>query len=92
MIGIGPPRSDREWAEYASITGQAFLGDAEESGSWIALARAVGIVRLVREEGRVVAGAAAYLVPQYFGGREVPAGAVADVCVVPEQWPPTCWG
>lgn len=42
------------------------------------------VVRVAREGDAVVGGALAYQVDQLFGGRPVPAGAVADVAVVPE--------
>lgn len=85
MIEIGPPRDERDWAGYAAVAGQAFRGGREESARWIALAKATAVVRVARDGGRVIAGAAAYRVGQMFGGREVPAGAVADVCVAPER-------
>lgn len=85
MIDIGPPRDEGEWAAYAAVLAQGFVGTAQDSERWVTIARHGGIVRLARVGGRVVAGAAAYRVAQFFGGREVPAGAVADVCVTPER-------
>jgi predicted acetyltransferase len=85
MIDIGPPRDERDWDQYASLSGQAFVGTADQSRKWIDQARAIGIVRVARDGGRLVGGATAYRVAQVFGGREVPAGAVADVCVAPER-------
>lgn len=85
MIDIGPPRDERDWDHYASLSGQAFVGTADQSRKWIKQARAIGIVRVARDEGRLVGGATAYRVAQLFGGRAVPAGAVADVCVAPER-------
>jgi predicted acetyltransferase len=81
VITIGPPRHERDWAEYAVLVGQAFADTAENAVAWVNRARPVGIVRMAFDEDRVVAGAIVLRVAQLFGGREVRAGAVAGVCV-----------
>jgi len=85
VIDIGPPRDERDWNAYISLGSQSFRADPAVASRWLGVARACAIVRVVRENGRVVAGAAAHRVPQLFGGREVAAGAVAGVCVAPER-------
>ncbi len=86
-IQVAPPAGPEDWDGYIRVSADSFSTTLAETKEWFAGSDTDGArVALVAKEGaRVVAGAMAYLMPQRFGGREVPAGAVGDVCVAPDR-------
>jgi predicted acetyltransferase len=85
MAEISVPRDEADLWAYAEVAARAFAQDPGEARAAIVAAPARrAVVRVAREGGAVVGGALAYATGQLFGGREVPAGAVADVAVAPE--------
>lgn len=84
-MSVGPPRHDGDWEEFTEIEGAAFGAGRDATARYIGAVRDNAIARFAVEEGRVVAGALALPCGQLVGGRVVPAGAVASVCVVPER-------
>ena len=84
-MSIGPPRHDADWEQFTLLEGHTFGTTAEETATYIAAVRDHAIARFAVEDDRVVAGALAFPCTQQFGGREVPAGAVASVCVAHEH-------
>jgi predicted acetyltransferase len=81
---IAPPRDDGDWEQFTAIEGQSFAATTEATARYVAAVRPDAIARFARDGDRVVAGALALPCRQMIGGRPVPAGAVASVCVVPE--------
>ena len=79
------PRSDGDWEQFTRIEGQAFATTPDDTARYIASVRDHAIARFAIDDGRVVAGALAFPCAQYIGGRSVPTGAVASVCVAPEH-------
>ena len=85
-VRVAPPAGPAEWDGYMRVSSGAFGSTMAETRDWFAGSRGGDRIALVASEGgRVVGGALAYLVPQRFGGRDVPAGAVGDVCVAAER-------
>jgi predicted acetyltransferase len=82
---IVSPRNDGDWEQFTRIEGQAFATTPDETSQYIGAVRDHAIARFAIEDDRVVAGALAFPCAQYIGGRPVPAGAVASVCVAPEH-------
>ena len=81
---IVPPRGDGDWEQFITIEGQSFATTPEATARYAAVVRPHAIARFARHGDRVVAGALALPCRQLIGGRPVPAGAVASVCVAPE--------
>ncbi len=81
---VTAPVSDAHWEQFTAIEGQAFATTPEETAEYIASVRHSAIARCAFEDDRVVAGALAFACEQHIGGRLVPSGAVASVCVAPE--------
>ena len=79
------PRSEGDWEQFTQVEGQAFATTPDDTARYIASVRDHAIARFAIEDDRVVAGALAFPCAQYIGGRAVPAGAVASVCVAPEH-------
>ncbi len=82
---VGPPRDEGDWAAFTAIEGQAFGTSSEATERYIAAVRDGAIARFATDGREVVAGALAFPCAQLVGGRPVPAGAVASVCVAPER-------
>jgi predicted acetyltransferase len=86
-IDYAPPADERELRAYADILMQS-LHPPGESLSVADMCRAFAHggaeVRLVRVGGMVAGGLASYPGCQWFAGRAVPSGAVADVAIAPE--------
>ena len=82
---IRAPTTDGHWAEFTAIEGQAFATTHEDTARYIAAVRPSAIARFAFDGNRVVGGALAFACEQHIGGRLVPAGAVASVCVAPEH-------
>jgi predicted acetyltransferase len=78
------PTSDAHWEQFTAIEGQAFATTPDETARYIEAVRPSAIARFAFEADRVVAGALAFACDQHIGGRLVPSGAVASVCVAPE--------
>lgn len=86
MTRIVAPAGPADWDGYVALSAAAFATSLDQARDFFAGSRDGGrIARVATESGRVVGGAMAYPLPQRFGGREVPAGAVGDVCVAPER-------
>ncbi len=83
-MNIGPPRNDGDWEQFTRIEGQTFATSPDDTERYIAAVRDHAIARFAYEDDQVVAGALAFPCEQLFGGRPVPSGAVASVCVAPE--------
>jgi predicted acetyltransferase len=81
---VRPPTDDRDWEGYALAAIRSFGGDRESRARWRAALEPHALVLVAVDGGRVIGGAMALPVGQHFGGREVPAAAVATVCTVPE--------
>lgn len=72
---------DALWAEYDAVARRAYGHPVPD------ILRLGGHAdrRVAVRDGRVVAGGLGLLVPQFFGGRPVPAASLACGCVVPEE-------
>ncbi len=81
---IAAPTSDAHWEQFTAVEGQSFATTPVETAAYIASVRPSAIARFAFADDRVVGGALAFACEQYIGGRLVPSGAVASVCVVPE--------
>ena len=81
---VTAPTTDAHWEQFTAIEGQAFATTAAETAEYIESVRHSAIARFAFEDDRVVAGALAFACEQHIGGRLVPSGAVASVCVAPE--------
>lgn len=84
QAAIVPPRGDGDWEQFTAIEGQAFATTPQATARYVAAVRPHAIARFALDGDRVVAGALALPCRQLIGGRPVPAGAVASVCVAPE--------
>lgn len=85
MTVIAAPRHEGDWRGYADVVAQAFGEDRAAAHASMAAEPVRGaVVRLAREGDAVVGGTLAYRVEQLFGARPVPAGAVANVAVLPQ--------
>lgn len=84
-VVVRAPETDGDWEQFAAVEGQAFATTPEETDTYIASVRPNAIARFGFEGDRVVGGALAFASDQYIGGRPVPGGAVASVCVAPEH-------
>ena len=82
---VTAPTTDAHWEQFTAIEGQAFATTAAETAEYIESVRHPAIARFAFEDDRVVAGALALACEQHIGGRLVPSGAVASVCVAPEH-------
>ncbi|MFB7936709.1 enhanced intracellular survival protein Eis [Streptomyces sp. NPDC056049] len=72
---------DAQWAEYDALARRAYgqpVPDVTRLGPYADR-------RVALRGGRVVAGGMAVLVPQWFGGRPVPAVSMGCGCVAPEE-------
>ncbi|MFC8269523.1 enhanced intracellular survival protein Eis [Streptomyces cinereoruber] len=72
---------DAQWAEYDALARRAYgqpVPDITRLGPYADR-------RVALHGGRVVAGGMAVLVPQWFGGRPVPAASMGCGCVAPEE-------
>jgi predicted acetyltransferase len=83
-VSLGPPRHDGDWEEFTRLEGRSFGTTRDATELYVAAVRDAAIARFAVENDRVVAGALAFPCRQLVGGRPVPAGAVASVCVAPE--------
>ena len=83
-MSVGPPRHDGDWREFTVLEGRAFGTTRDATERYVAAVRETAVARFAVEDDRVVAGALAFPCHQTVGGRPVPAGAVASVCVAPE--------
>jgi predicted acetyltransferase len=84
-VNIAAPTTESHWDQFTAIEGQAFATPADDTAQYIAAVMGGAIARFAFADGRVAAGALAFPCKQYVGGRLVPAGAVASVCVAPEH-------
>ncbi len=86
MTQFVTPRNEGDWQGYAAVAAQSFARPVAETKAWVNSPPAKNaIVKVAIEGKRVIGGALAFPVGQMFGGRSVPAGAVADVSVLPEE-------
>jgi predicted acetyltransferase len=83
-VEVRAPNDDRDWDGYAAAAIRSFGGDREARARWRAALEPHAVTVVGLDGRRVVGGAMALPVGQHFGGREVPAAAVATVCTVPE--------
>lgn len=72
---------DAVWAEYDATARRAYGHPVPD----ILRLGAHADRRVAVRDGKVVAGGLGLLVPQFFGGRPVPAASLACGCVVPEE-------
>ncbi|MFF3159081.1 enhanced intracellular survival protein Eis [Streptomyces sp. NPDC057910] len=72
---------DGQWAEYDALTRRAY---GQPVSDVVRLAPYADR-RVVVRGGQVVAGGMGLLVPQWFGGRPVPAASMGCGCVAPEE-------
>ena len=84
MAEVTAPRDAGDWDGYIRVLVRSFGGTEDDWEAWRAGVEEHAIVRLVLDGNRVVAGATALPVAQWFGGRPVPAAALAAVVVAPE--------
>lgn len=84
MAEATAPRDESDWEGYRRVMARSYGGDEELWRGWLAAVRDHAIVRVAAEGGRVVGGATVLPAGQWFGGRVVPAAAVAGVCAAPE--------
>jgi predicted acetyltransferase len=84
-VTVGAPRHERDWEQFTLLEGDTFGTTPDATARYVAAVRAGAIARFAVDGDRVVAGALAFPCAQLVGGRPVPAGAVASVCVAPEH-------
>jgi predicted acetyltransferase len=83
MTDFGPPAGGVETRAYADLVAETFAGDAGAYAQWVD-DFGPRRVRVLREDGRVIAGLVRYNFGQFFGGEAVPARGLAAVVVRPE--------
>lgn len=82
---VAAPTTDGHWKQFTAVEGQAFATTPADTARYIAAVRPSAIARFAFEDDTVVGGALAFACEQHVGGRLVPSGAVASVCVAPEH-------
>lgn len=84
-MNVAAPTTDAHWEQFTAIEGQAFATTADDTARYIASVRPNALARFAFDGDSVVGGALAFPCEQHIGGRLVPAGAVASVCLAPEH-------
>jgi predicted acetyltransferase len=83
---FGSPRGEHELAAAQDILSQAFASPPEETRGWFAKIEAGGAhLRVLRDEGTVVATLTEIPMGQWFGGRRVPLVGIGGVGVAPAR-------
>lgn len=72
---------DDLWQQYTSLATRSYGHPVED----LPRLRQYADAQVALRDGRVVAGGLGLLVPQYFGGRTVPAAFLSGGCVAPEE-------
>ena len=82
-ITITDPRDASDFERFAIVDAQGFANRIDWTRRWLDAARQHMRFRFARSDDEVIGGYGLMATGQYFGGRSVPAGAVAAVVVSP---------
>ena len=82
-VVVDDPRSDADLERYAEVQAESFAETHDEALSWLQRMRPWALMRCARAGDEIVGGYICMPCGQFFGGRSVPALAVAGVVVSP---------
>ena len=82
-ITVADPRNDADVDAYAHVSAEAFAETFQDARGWMERMRSHAVWRFAYADGEVAGGYVTLPAGQFFGGRSVPAHAVAGVVVAP---------